>query len=380
MTGSDRRRGRGRGGEGRLDGGANGRTLRLGIVGCGSLARERHLPVLRDVPGIAVLAVADLDARVAAEAAATFGVPRRYATAEELAADPEIDAVAVCTPPSAHVGAAIAALDAGKALFVEKPIAVALDDADRLLAHAARASLPALVGFNLRWHRLLLRARRLAREGALGWVHCMVSTFSDPLLRRELPAWRSRRDQGGGAIFDRAVHHFDLWRYLLDDEVVEVFAMGRSRRRDDDGAVVTARLRGGAIVTAVVLDESAVTHRVMLYGTEGCVEVDLLRFDGFSRQTVEEYPGSVPARWRRARQRLADPGGDLRAIWRGGDFDAAYRLEWEHFVEVARGKVEPGATLRDGRAALAIAEAAARSLETGAPALVDAGDTAARSA
>jgi predicted dehydrogenase len=144
--------------------------------------------------------------------------------------------------------------------------------------------------------------------------------------------------------------------------------------------VVTARLRGGAIVTAVVLDESAVTHRVMLYGTEGCVEVDLLRFDGFSRQTVEEYPGSVPARWRRARQRLADPGGDLRAIWRGGDFDAAYRLEWEHFVEVARGKVEPGATLRDGRAALAIAEAAARSLETGAPALVDAGDTAARSA
>ena len=292
-------------------------------------------------------------------------------SAEALAADPELDAVAICTPPSAHVGPAIAALKAGKPLFVEKPIAVSLGDADRLLEYQARSTIPALMGFNLRWHRLLRRARRLVQEGELGWVHCMVSTFTDPLLRRELPAWRSRRDHGGGVLLDRAVHHFDLWRWLLDDEVVEVFAMGRSRRRDDDGAVVTARLRGGAIATAIVLDESAVSHRVTLYGTEGAVEVDALRFDGFSRQTVEEYPGSVPARWRRARQRLADPAGDLRAIRRGGDFDAAYRLEWEHFVEVARGSVEPRATLRDGRAALAIAVAAARSLETAAPALVD---------
>lgn len=367
---------KGNGARGRRDSGGRRSAgaaplLQLGIVGCGSLVRGRHLPALRHVPGIAVAAVADLDARSAAEVAATFGVPRRYATAEELAADSELDAIAVCTPPSAHVGPAIAALEAGRPLFLEKPIAASLDDADRLLAHAARSPLPALMGFNLRWHRLLERARRLAREGAIGWVHCMVSTFSDPLLRRELPAWRSRRDQGGGVVFDRAVHHFDLWRWLLDDEVVEVFAMGRSRRRDDDAAVITARLRGGAIATAVVLDDSAVTHRVALHGTEGAVEVDLLRFDGFTRRTVEEYPGSLSARLRRARQRLSDPGGDLRAIARGGDFDAAYRLEWEHFVEVARGRVEPRATLRDGRAALAIAEAAARSLTTGAPAMVD---------
>ena len=261
-----------------------------------------------------MLAVADLDARAAAEVATTFDVPRRYATAEQLAADPELDAVAVCTPPSAHVGPAIAALEAGKPLFVEKPIAVSLGDADRLLEREARSTMPALMGFNLRWHRLLLRARRLAQEGALGWVHCMVSTFTDPLLRRELPAWRSRRDQGGGVIFDRAVHHFDLWRCLLDDEVVEVFAMGRSRRRDDDGAVVTARLRGGAIATAVVLDESAVSHRVTLYGTEGAVEVERCASTASLGRPSRSTPGSVPARWRRARQRLADPGGDLRAI------------------------------------------------------------------
>ncbi|HEX2464056.1 MAG TPA: Gfo/Idh/MocA family oxidoreductase, partial [Thermoanaerobaculia bacterium] len=208
MEGGDRGRGRLPGGERRFEGVAAGRPLRLGIVGCGGLVRGRHLPVLRDLPEIAVVAVADLDPRAAADVAAAFDVPRRYATAEELAADPELDAVAVCTPPSAHVGAAIAALEAGKPVFVEKPIAVSLDDADRLLEHEARSPMPALMGFNLRWHRLLLRARRLVQEGELGWVHCMVSTFTDPLLRRELPAWRSRRDHGGGVLLDRAVHHF----------------------------------------------------------------------------------------------------------------------------------------------------------------------------
>jgi myo-inositol 2-dehydrogenase/D-chiro-inositol 1-dehydrogenase len=358
-------------GERRSRSGSNGQPLRLGIVGCGTVARERHLPVLHRMPEVAVLAVADANPHAAAEVATRFGIPRRYATAEELVVDPELDAVAICTPPSAHVDPALAALDAGKHVFVEKPLTTSLADADRLLGRAARSRGRALMGFNLRWHRLLLRARRVVREGALGWVHCMVSTFSDPLLRRELPAWRRRRDQGGGALFDRAVHHFDLWRFLLDDEVVEVYALSRSRAGDDDAAVITARLRGGAIATAVMLAESAVTHRVTLYGTEGSVDVDALRFDGFTRATAEEYPGSISARLGRARQRLAHPRGDLRAIRDGGDFDAAYGREWKHFAAVARGELEPAVTLHDGRAALAIALAAARSIESGAPVAVD---------
>ena len=234
MTESDRRRGRGRGGEGRPDGGGDGQTLRLGIVGCGGLARERHLPVLRDVPGIAVLAVADLDARAAAEAAATFGVPRRYATAEELAADPEIDAVAVCTPPSAHVGPAIAALEAGKALFVEKPIAVALDDADRLLAHAARASLPALMGFNLRWHRLLAARAPIGAGGraGLGPLHGLD-------LQRSTVAARA----SGVAVATRPGRRRHLRPRRAPLRSVALAARRRGGRGVRDGPIAPARRR-----------------------------------------------------------------------------------------------------------------------------------------
>jgi myo-inositol 2-dehydrogenase/D-chiro-inositol 1-dehydrogenase len=340
--------------------------LRLGIVGCGAVVCGRHLPALARVPGIEVLAVADVEPRALEEAATRFGIPRRYATAQSLAADPDVEAVAVCTPPATHLEAALAALDAGKHLFVEKPLAVSLDDADRLLERAAVSSQAAVIGFNLRRHRLVRQARGLVREGALGRAHTLVSTFTDPLVRRELAPWRSRRGEGGGAVFDRAVHHFDLWRFLLDDEVAEVSATGRARLRDDDGAVVTARMRGGAIATAVVLDDTVVRHRLTIYGTEGAVEIDALRFDGLTRMALEEYPGAPRARLRRLRQRLADPRGSLAAIRRGGDFDAAYEHQWRHFADVVRRGAAPDATLADGRAALAIAVAAARSIDSSA--------------
>jgi predicted dehydrogenase len=355
--------------------------LRLGVVGCGAVARERHLPALARVDGIEVVALADVDPAALAATAQRFGVARRHPTAPALAADPEVEAVAVCTPPATHVAAALAALDAGKHLFVEKPLAVTLAEADALLQRAAGSSRVAAVGFNLRWHRRVVHARRLVLDGALGRVHTVVSTFTDPLARKVLPPWRSRRAEGGGALLDRAAHHFDLWRFLLDDEVDAVTAMGRSAARDDDGLVVTARLRSGALASLVALDDSAVTHRLTLYGTEGAADVDLLRFDGLTRLGLEDYPGDPRVRLGQLRQRLSDARGSLQAIRRGGDFDAAYEHAWRHFADAVRHGAPAGATFRDGRASLAIALAAARSLDSGAVERVDGdGDRAASAA
>src|SRR3954447_26833937 len=137
------------------------RTIRLGIVGCGEVGRHVHLPVLARVAQVDVVAVADPDPARLASAGEVVREAGRYADADALMGDPGVEAVAVLVPPAAHRSVAAAVLAAGKPLFVEKPLAVTLDDADDLVTRGDRAGLPAMVGFNLRWLPALRRARDL---------------------------------------------------------------------------------------------------------------------------------------------------------------------------------------------------------------------------
>src|SRR5437870_7646639 len=108
----------------------------VGVVGCGAIASIAHLPALRAL-GVPVVAVADVDESRCAAVASRFSVERRYSTPEDLVADRDVDVVAVCVPPQYHVQVATAALAAGKHVLVEKPVALDLDEAERLRATAA---------------------------------------------------------------------------------------------------------------------------------------------------------------------------------------------------------------------------------------------------
>jgi len=331
-------------------------VLALGIIGSGAVVRERHLPALARVPEIDVVAIADVDAARAHAVAAEWSVPHAYGDAEELLAHAGVDAVAICTPPRAHAVLAVAALEAGKAVLVEKPLALSLDDADRIVDAARAAGTVAAVGFNLRGHRLVRRARALVRRGELGAVAAVRTVFSDPLLARpDLPAWRTSPADGGGGFFDRLVHHFDLWRFLLDDEVEQVAALAEP---GDHAVVVGGRMRSGALVSSIGLDRSVLAHAVTLYGARGGLELDLYRFDGLVRTDLAELPGSPRARVRRLGETLAEAWTARDAIRRGGDFLGSYDEQWRAF---AAGR--PLATLDDGRRALEIAVTAARAAE-----------------
>ena len=154
--------------------------MRLGIIGCGYVTLDRHLPALRHVPEIQVVAVADAVPERAAEAARRAGA--RAVDVDVLLGDGGAEAVAVCTPPAAHAELAIAALDAGKHLFLEKPLAPSLEEADRIVRRAAGSPLRAVVGLNFRRHRHVERARQLVRTGRLGRVQAVRSAFTNPVL------------------------------------------------------------------------------------------------------------------------------------------------------------------------------------------------------
>jgi myo-inositol 2-dehydrogenase/D-chiro-inositol 1-dehydrogenase len=339
----------------------------LGIVGCGWVTANRHLPALARVRELEVVALGDADADALKTLAGRFGVRGRYGDVAQLLGDPRVDAIAVCVPPAAHVEVALAALAAGKHVFVEKPLALTLEDADRLVQHAAGTGLTTMVGFNLRFHRLVRRLRGLVSSGELGTIHAVGTTYTDDvLLRPDHPDWRESRQLGGGTLLEKAIHHFDLWRFLLADEVAEVHAHTSSEPAEIVGSV-SARMRAGVLASTLAVDATSISNLVAVYGTKGRAVLDLHRFDGLEQASPSEPSGAVGTRARAALRTARTLPAGLVAARRGGEALLAYEAEWRHFAEsIARGGGGVESTLEDGKRALDIALAARESAATGA--------------
>ncbi len=343
------------------------RPVRLGFLGCGRVTTTLHLPALRRVPEISVAAVADQDGDRAAAVRRTWNIGGTHPTLPALLADESLDAIAVCTPPAQHADAACAVLASGKALFLEKPLAPSLADCDRILAAAAGATAPAVVGFNLRQHALLLEGRSLIRRGALGEIEAIRSSFTtDIRLTTPLPAWRDRRQEGGGALQEIGTHHFDLWRWLLGAEIMEVSATGQDAAAADILASVTARLTTGALATGFFAERTYPSNQVEILGTEGRLRISLYDFDGLGFTPRSTAPGSVADRLARVRRTVAALPTGIASALRGGQYLATFATAWRQFALTAHRQAEPAATLADGRAAALIGLAAIESARSGA--------------
>ncbi|HEX5708411.1 MAG TPA: Gfo/Idh/MocA family oxidoreductase, partial [Pyrinomonadaceae bacterium] len=320
--------------------------IRVGVVGCGRVTEARHLPALAETRGAEVVALADTDAARLARVASSFGVARRFTDYREMLRAVELDAVAVCVPPRLHAEVALDALDAGKHLFVEKPLALSLEECDLLMERArASATVVALVGFNMRWHALVREARALLERDGLGRVKLVRTVLTSGVrFGAEFPAWRARREEGGGAIMELGVHHFDLVRFLLGGEAREVFADWT----EDETATVAVRMEDGAQVVAAFCEGTVESHEIEIFGERGRLRVSCYRSDGLESFGAGDYPGSARVRLRGlVRTARALPRMLARARG-GGEYVATYAAEWRHFVAASKGEDTVGATLEDG--------------------------------
>ena len=338
-------------------------AVKLGLIGCGRVAETRHLPALLSLSDVEVIAVADVDPDRLRRVGELFHVRRRYKNYLDLLGEGQIDAVAVCVPAQFHVEVALAALDAGKHVFIEKPLALGMDESNRLVERAKKSSSKVMVGFNLRWHRLVRQARRLIQQGTLGslqLVRTVLTSFHD-----DIPEWRKCRATGGGVLFEQAVHHFDLWHFLLESEVVELCASTQSTRWEDEAAVVTARMANGVIAASTFSERASDRNEVEIYGQGGCLRVSCYRFDGLEFFSTSSAPGDIRTRLRRIAHALIELPQAARNLRQGGDFVASYRAEWRHFLDSIRQDTPVECTLEDGRAALAVTLAALESVSLG---------------
>jgi predicted dehydrogenase len=227
-------------------------VIRAGLIGAGWIGRQ-HAEGLARRDDVAVTAVCDTDAGRAAAVASLSGA-RVFADWASMLDTAALDAVWVCTPPLAHAGPAIAALDRGLPLYLEKPIARSPDDARLIVAAAARSGTVCAVGYQ--WHAIdLIDDLRLALAGRT--IGCLVGQSIGGTQSRP---WFLDRAAGGGNLLERGSHHLDLAR-LLAGEIIAVQAAGSSVRLAprpagagdiDDAVTLLLHFASGAIGTIVV--------------------------------------------------------------------------------------------------------------------------------
>jgi predicted dehydrogenase len=335
----------------------NDRMIRLGIVGCGEVTASRHLPALRHVSGVQVSALSDINPARLERVAGQFGVARRYTDYRRLIEAVEVDAVAVCVPPQLHAEVTLAALEAGKHVFIEKPLALSLEECDLLRERAAaHVALKIMVGFNMRWHRLVRAARETIRRNELGEIKLVRSVFTSGVrLRDDFAEWRMHKQSGGGALFELGMHHFDLLSFLFERDVEEVYASSLS---EGETAIVAARMNGGTQVVSAFSEGTGENHEIEIYGARGWLRLSCYRADGLEQFSAAEYPGALMARLRGLTQTLLEVPRILRQSRRGGDYVASYEGEWQHFIDAIKHDSLVTSTLADGRRALEIALAA----------------------
>ncbi len=284
---------------------------RWGFVGAGNVTESKASPggaFTQD--GSRVVAVARTDLARAEAYAQANGIARAYATVDELCADPEVNAVFVCTPHHLHKAHALAAIAAGKHVLCEKPLTITTEDGAELAEAAKRAGVVLAVAYYRRFYPVLERLHQIVTSGRLGTLTSAQMVCRSYAIPPQPPAgeplptgWRTRLDQsGGGALTDVGSHRLDLLFWLLGDARSVSASVERIETwlETEDQANVMIQF---ADQVAGTLDQSFCSRlprdSIAVYGTEGVATVPDLegtRLDlqtGAATETVEAEPRST---------------------------------------------------------------------------------------
>jgi predicted dehydrogenase len=322
---------------------APGAPLPIGLVGTGKHGARYLAHATRDVPGLRVVAICRRDEAAGRALARELGVAF-HRTVAELVADPAVRAVVAAAPPSIHEELVRACVGEGKPLLIEKPLATDADAAFRIRDAVLVSGLPCLVGHTLRFNATVARVcELLPRLGAVGQVELTQSFEPSRLDWLDDPV-RS----GGGNVLHTGVHSFDLLRLLTGREALEVacFVERVATRRTEDSFVASIRLGGAA--------EAAVLASVAGSRATGS-RAGSIRVVGREAQIVADHVHGELALLRGRGRELEERVADVPTVL------ALLRA----FPAVAAGRARPAADVRDGAAAVAVADACYRSVESG---------------
>lgn len=261
----------------------------IGIIGCGKIAQVRHIPEYAQHKDAKLVGFYDINQERAAALAEKYG-GTAYATVEELLANPEIDAVSVCAANFAHAELTIAALNAGKHVLCEKPMAITLAECEAMVEAAKKNGKLLMIGHNQRLAKAHAMARKLIVDGLIGDIVTFRTTFGhggpetwsvDPGLN----TWFFDKTRAAmGAMADLGIHKTDLIQFLTGQQVIRTTARVTTLDKKDasgnlisvdDNAVCIYEMSGGAFgtMTASWTYYGAEDNSTVLYGTKGIMRI-----------------------------------------------------------------------------------------------------------
>jgi len=307
--------------------------LKVGVIGCGFWGKN-HARIYNDLDTAELVAVSDLNEQSACSLGERYGADH-YGNVGALLKRNDVEMVSICTPTVTHADIALAAMEAGKHVLVEKPMTSTVAEAESLIAAAEKAGVKLTVGFVERFNPGVIEALRLVREGKIG----------DIILARAHRVSRyPLRISDVGVVKDLAIHDADIVRQLFGEEPETVYATaGNLVHSFEDYANIVLRFPGNR--SAFIETNWLTPHkirRLILTGSEGLITVEFIT----QEVTVEDDEGRY--------QPYLEPREPLT-------------LELESFVEAILEDKPPAVSGEDGLRALRICEAALESARIGMP-------------
>jgi myo-inositol 2-dehydrogenase/D-chiro-inositol 1-dehydrogenase len=321
--------------------------LRMAVLGTGRIGKVHISNLATRISGAAIAAVADVAVDQAASVAQQYGVPDVVQDYRELLRRADVDAVAICTPTNTHFDVIWEAAAAGKHIFCEKPVDLSLDRIRRINEHIAASRVQLMVGFNRRFDPNFQKLHETVQAGKIGTPEILRITSRDPA-----PPPENYLRASGGMFLDMTIHDFDMARYLIGSEIVEVYASAGVLVdpvfrivEDWDTAAVMLRFQNGAIGA---IDNS----RRAVYGYDQRAEV-------FGSGGMVANANNAPDN-----HVLFDRSGGHSSLplnFFMERYTESYQREMQAFVDAVRENKPVPVSGSDGEAAVAIGLAAARS-------------------
>lgn len=264
-------------------------AIRVGVIGCGSIARHRHLPELSGNPAAQVVAVCDINKETVNEMAARYHV-KAFTDYKEVIHSGDVDAVLVLATNVTHAAMTIEALQAGKHVLCEKPLALSVEEGERMIQAAKEAGKCLMIGHNQRLVPTHIRAKEIIQSGKLGKILSFRTVFGHRgceywAVEKEATWFFDKKFAGLGSSADLGIHKADLMRWLLGEEFVEVSAFAETlskralsgeRISVDDNMVAILKSESGIIGSLVSSWTYAIEENsTIIYGEKGIMQIFL---------------------------------------------------------------------------------------------------------
>ena len=248
--------------------------VRWGILGASRFAQTKSVPGMMKSALVQVVALASRDLSKAQAAATALGIPRAFGSYEALLADPEIEAIYIPLPNHLHIPWALAAVQAGKHVLCEKPLAMTAVDIAPLVAAQANGSCLVAEAFMVRTHPQWQAARKMVQIGRIGTVRAFSCSFS--YTNTDPTNIRNKRDIGGGALYDIGCYPINTARFILGREPLRVTATCDRDPQTTVDRLTTGIMDFGDVHAAFTVGTQHVPYqRVQILGTQGRIDIEI---------------------------------------------------------------------------------------------------------